>query len=152
MGTSNTKIEKDEVLHSIIGVKPQHPVRLTTHNVTIEVSHHFTETKIESDGVVFCYSYTITMSNHGSSTIELVDRHWIVLSGNEKSAEIKGPGVVGKHPLLGPGESFTYTSGTVINQPVGSMEGTYRFRVVGEERLISVPIPRFSLVCETMVH
>ena len=72
------------------------------------------------------FLYTITITNDGSETVQLLTRHWIITDGNGKVEEVRGPGVVGKQPILKPGESFEYTSGCPLTTPFGVMEGTYQ--------------------------
>jgi len=77
------------------------------------------------------FRYTITISNEGKETVQLLSRHWIITDGTGKVEEVKGPGVVGKQPVLKPGEAFEYTSGCPLPTPVGSMHGTYQMIVPG---------------------
>jgi ApaG protein len=107
----------------------------------------------ESDpqGSVFAFSYTITIENTGTETVQLLERHWLVLSADEQIAEVIGPGVVGVQPTLHGGEKFRYTSGAVIHDPVGSMHGSYTFRNNAGEKFV-VQIPRFELQYSAMVH
>jgi ApaG protein len=72
------------------------------------------------------FLYTVTISNEGSETAQLVTRHWIITDATGKVEEVRGPGVVGQQPTLAPGESFEYTSGSTLPTPFGVMEGTYQ--------------------------
>jgi ApaG protein len=74
----------------------------------------------------YVFSYTVHISNEGSQAAQLRTRHWIITDGNGKVEEVKGPGVVGQQPSLGPGEHFEYTSGCVLQTPRGEMRGTYQ--------------------------
>ncbi|MCB1615683.1 MAG: Co2+/Mg2+ efflux protein ApaG, partial [Pseudomonadales bacterium] len=83
---------------------------------------------IDEDIKEYAFSYTITISNHSDDTVQLISRHWIITDGNNHVEEVRGPGVVGKTPILEPGESFTYTSGALVKTPAGSsMKGSYQF-------------------------
>ena len=73
----------------------------------------------ENDRYIF--AYTITIRNIGEVPAQLVSRHWIITDGNNEIQEVRGLGVVGKQPLLQPGESFQYTSGSSLTTPIGSM-------------------------------
>ncbi len=124
---------------------------LVTENVRVTVEPAPAPESSDTFNRVFAFSYTITIENLSPRTVQLLERHWIVNSADVQVAEVIGPGVVGKQPVLKPGELFTYTSGTVINDPVGTMEGVYTFR--NEDRqLFEVRIPRFGLIYPVMVH
>jgi ApaG protein len=74
----------------------------------------------------YVFAYTIRLSNEGKETAQLKSRHWIITDGGGKVEEVRGPGVVGKQPVLKPGEEFEYTSGCVLGTPRGEMKGTYQ--------------------------
>ncbi len=74
----------------------------------------------------YVFAYTVRISNEGTEPAQLRTRHWIITDGSGKVEEVKGPGVVGKQPNLGPGEHFEYTSGCMLQTPRGSMQGTYQ--------------------------
>jgi ApaG protein len=74
----------------------------------------------------YVFAYTITISNESPRTAQLRTRHWIITDGRGTIEEVRGDGVVGEQPRLAPGQSFQYTSGCVLNTPIGTMHGTYR--------------------------
>ncbi len=74
----------------------------------------------------YVFAYTIRVENQGDASAQLVSRHWIITDASGKVEEVRGPGVVGKQPLLRSGESFEYTSGCVLETPRGEMRGTYQ--------------------------
>jgi ApaG protein len=74
----------------------------------------------------FAFAYTVTIANEGGDTAQLLRRHWIITDGDGNVEEVEGEGVVGEQPILGPGESFEYTSWCQLATPSGSMHGTYR--------------------------
>ena len=88
-------------------------------------SQFLPEQSSESDDR-YVFAYTITISNEGARTAQLKTRHWIITDGRGTVEEVRGDGVVGEQPRLTPGQSFQYTSGCVLNTPVGTMHGTYR--------------------------
>lgn len=94
---------------------------------------------------VFVFAYTIRIENLSEQIVQLLERHWVIESADEKIGDVTGSGVVGVQPVLEPGKHFEYTSSTVINDPVGSMKGTYIFSRK-EGGFFTVQIPRFSLV------
>lgn len=99
----------------------------------------------------YVYSYTITIANNSNVPAQLVSRHWRIIDANEKLQEVQGMGVVGEQPYLKPGESYTYTSGVIIETETGIMEGTYHMRT-DEGAMFNAPIPTFALVPPHAVH
>ena len=79
----------------------------------------------------YAFAYTVTITNVGNVSAQLITRHWIITDANNHVQEVKGLGVVGAQPLLQPNQSFEYTSGTLLATPVGSMRGTYK--IVAED-------------------
>lgn len=104
---------------------------------------------VEEDRYVF--SYTIKISNTGTIASQLISRHWIVTCEDGSSQEVKGLGVVGEQPLLRPGDSFEYTSGTAISSAVGSMKGTYQM-AAEDGHHFDVSIPEFFLSVPRTLH
>jgi ApaG protein len=90
------------------------------------------------------FLYTIRLTNEGRETVQLLSRHWIITDALGEVMEVKGPGVVGKQPVLEPGQSFEYTSGCELTTPFGSMKGTYRMETDQKEPF-DVQIPQFTL-------
>jgi ApaG protein len=99
----------------------------------------------------YVFSYTITISNTGNVSAQLVSRHWIITDANGKVLEVKGLGVVGQQPLLKPGESFEYTSGTHLETAVGTMHGTYQM-IAEDGQQFDAPIPSFTLSVPRILH
>lgn len=90
------------------------------------------------------FLYTVRLTNEGSETVQLISRHWIITDATGDVREVRGPGVVGKEPVLAPGESFEYTSGCDLNTPFGSMRGTYQM-ITSDRELFDLEIPTFML-------
>jgi ApaG protein len=99
----------------------------------------------------YVFAYTITISNTGTVPAQLVSRHWIITDANGKVLEVKGLGVVGQQPLLKPGESFEYTSGTHLETAVGTMHGTYQM-IAEDGKAFDAPIPSFTLSVPRVLH
>lgn len=108
--------------------------------VTVEPSY----VEAESGNGRYFWSYTINITNGGSQAVQVRSRHWRITDGNGRTEEVKGAGVVGKQPVLKPGESFSYTSGCPLSTPSGIMVGTYQVETDGGERF-NIAIPAFSL-------
>lgn len=114
------------------------------------VSEHLPD-QSQPDVNRFVFAYTVTIQNTGGMSARLLNRHWIVSDGNGKVQEVRGKGVVGEQPFLEPGQSFRYTSGTVIETPVGSMHGSYELEAEDGTRF-EAEIPPFSLATRTSLH
>ncbi len=99
----------------------------------------------------YAFAYTITLTNTGTVTAQLLSRHWIITDSDHHVQEVKGLGVVGQQPLLKPGESFEYTSGASIKTAVGTMRGSYQ--MLGEDgHVFEVEIPVFTLSVPRVLH
>jgi ApaG protein len=93
---------------------------------------------------VYTFAYTITISNVGSVPAQLISRYWLILDEDGVREEVRGLGVVGHQPLLKPGETFEYTSGTRLRTPTGTMHGSY-FCVAEDGERFEAEIPEFAL-------
>jgi ApaG protein len=99
----------------------------------------------------YTFSYTITIRNAGDVAAQLISRQWIITDSQGLVQEVRGLGVVGAQPLLQPGESFEYTSGTSIATPVGTMRGSYQMLAEDGERF-EAAIPEFTLSVPRVLH
>ena len=99
----------------------------------------------------YVFAYTITVTNTGAVAAQLISRHWIITDADHHVQEVRGLGVVGQQPLLKPGESFEYTSGTHLPTPVGTMRGTYQM-VAEDGSTFDAPIPPFTLSVPRILH
>ncbi len=99
----------------------------------------------------FVFAYTVTIRNPGNVTAQLISRHWIITDSLGLVQEVRGLGVVGAQPVLRPGESFEYSSGTSIATPVGTMRGSYQM-VAEDGTRFEAPIPEFTLSVPRVLH
>ena len=99
----------------------------------------------------FVFAYTISITNTGAVPATLLRRHWVITDANNKVQEVRGDGVVGEQPHLHPGQTFQYTSGAILETPVGCMEGTYDI-VADDGTEFASPIPVFNLSTPNMLH
>ena len=99
----------------------------------------------------YVFSYTVTITNNGSTSAKLLTRHWIITDGDGQTQEVKGDGVIGEQPHLKPGEGFQYTSGTFMNTPFGTMHGSYQMVSVAGEQF-NADIPSFQLSVPNTLH
>jgi ApaG protein len=92
----------------------------------------------------YVWAYHIRITNEGREQVQLLNRQWEITDAMGRRQQVKGSGVVGKQPVLKPGETFEYTSGTPLTTPSGIMVGTYQMESVTGEQFV-VDIPAFSL-------
>lgn len=121
-----------------------------TRDILVNVQTRFLENESEPDDQYFVWAYHIRITNESDKTVQLLSRHWVITDGLGRVQEVKGEGVVGEQPILGPGGSYSYTSGTPLSTPNGMMRGTYLMQSSGGERF-EIEIPLFSLDSEHAV-
>jgi ApaG protein len=97
-----------------------------TDGIRVNVQSHYVAEQSSPRDDRYVFAYTITISNESERTAQLRTRHWIITDGRGTVEEVRGDGVVGEQPRLQPGQSFQYTSGCVLNTPIGTMQGSYR--------------------------
>lgn len=122
-----------------------------THNIQIDVETTYIEEQSAPDSNRYVFAYTITIRNEGNKAAKLLTRHWIINDGNGKRQEVHGEGVVGEQPYLLPGDTFKYTSGTIIETPVGCMEGSYQM-LSDSGVAFDASIPAFTLSLPHTLH
>ena len=127
------------------------PSSTDKYNISVDVTVQYIEAQSAPDDERYVFSYTINILNKGSETAQLISRHWIITDAEGKTQEVKGPGVVGEHPFLKPGDDFTYTSGTIIPTPVGSMHGSYQMKA-GDGQIFDAEIRPFTLAKPRSLH
>ena len=117
---------------------------MAEHRIRIEVETSYLEDQSEPRDQRFVFSYTITIRNEGEVPARLTHRHWIITDANGKVQEVRGEGVVGEKPYLKPGQGFRYSSGAVLETPVGAMQGSYQM-IADDGLKFEAPIPAFRL-------
>ncbi len=121
------------------------------HQIQIDVRTSYLPGQSEPGQNRYVFAYTITITNAGSVPARLVTRHWIITDANEQKREVHGEGVVGEQPYLLPGTSFQYTSGTILETPVGTMQGSYQM-VADDGTAFDAEIPSFTLSIPRTLH
>jgi ApaG protein len=116
----------------------------TTRSITVSVEPTYLESESVPDKHLYVWAYRVSIMNAGEDVVQLKTRHWTITDGFGRVQEVQGPGVVGEQPVLGPGDTFEYTSGTPLPTPSGIMRGTYAM-ADGDGGLFDVEIPAFSL-------
>ena len=124
---------------------------LNNYNIQVTVGTQYIEAESNPDANRFVFAYTIKIKNKGDIAAKLLSRHWIITDANNRIQEVKGKGVIGEQPYLRPGESFEYTSGTMMETPVGSMQGTYQM-VADDQHHFDAIIEPFTLALPRMLN
>ena len=113
--------------------------------VTVEVRAQFLDDQSDPIQGRYVWAYTIRIHNGGRAVVQLLERSWEITDASGRTLRVHGEGVVGEQPVLEPGETFEYTSGTPLETPSGFMVGRYHFVDVDRDEPFDVPIPAFSL-------
>jgi len=120
-------------------------------NIKVSVDTAYLASQSDTDDDRYVFAYTVTIQNEGEVPAKLVTRHWVITDSNGKTQEVKGEGVVGEQPHLKPGEGFQYTSGTMLETPVGTMHGSYQM-VADDGTEFDAEIKVFTLSAPRVLH
>jgi ApaG protein len=121
------------------------------HHIAVSVKTNFIPGQSAPESNRYVFAYTVTITNAGSAPARLVTRHWIITDANNRTQEVRGEGVVGQQPYLPPGSTFEYTSGTILETPVGVMRGSYQM-VADDGTRFDAEIPAFTLSAPRTLH
>jgi len=121
------------------------------HKIRVDVETSYLDEQSDPRERRFVFSYTITIRNEGQVPARLLTRHWVITDANGKVEEVRGDGVVGEQPHIKPGEGFRYSSGAVLETPVGSMHGAYQM-VNDRGEKFDAPIAPFRLAVPGLLH
>jgi ApaG protein len=121
------------------------------HKISIEVETNYVDDQSEPRERRYVFTYTITIRNVGEVPAKLLTRHWVITDANGRVEELRGDGVVGEQPYLKPGQGFRYSSGAVLETPVGTMQGSYQM-IADDGATFDAPIPAFRLAMPGMLH
>ena len=119
--------------------------------ISVSATTQYLQDQSDESAERYVFSYTITIRNTGSVTAQLISRHWIITDGQGQVQEVRGLGVIGAQPVLRPGESHQYTSGTALATSVGTMRGSYQM-VAEDGTRFEAPIPEFTLSVPRVLH
>ncbi|WP_147195131.1 Co2+/Mg2+ efflux protein ApaG [Pantoea sp. MBD-2R] len=122
-----------------------------TPRVSINVQSVYIASQSDPEEERYVFAYTITIRNLGRTAAQLLGRYWLITNGNGRETEVQGEGVVGEQPLIQPGNEFQYTSGAVLETPMGTMQGHYEM-IDSEGEAFRVEIPVFRLAIPTQIH
>lgn len=121
------------------------------HAIQVVVATRFLEDQSIPEDDRYVFAYTIRIENAGDVPARLISRHWVITDANGKVQEVQGEGVVGEQPWLRPGESFEYTSGAVLETPLGTMHGTYEM-LADDGTRFDAQISPFTLSIPRTLH
>lgn len=121
-----------------------------TKGIRVHVTSHYSAEHSQPQNLWF-FLYTVKISNESADTVQLISRHWIITNAENQVEEVQGPGVIGKQPVLAPGESFEYTSGCPLTTPFGMMKGTYQM-VTADGDNFEIEVASFALTEPYTVH
>lgn len=121
------------------------------HGISVQVRSEYLAEPSNPSEKRYVFAYHIRIGNEGTRSARLLTRHWVITDAEAHVQEVRGDGVIGEQPMLAPGEFFEYTSGTVLETPVGSMHGSYGMIDEIGERFES-PIPAFTLAIPRVLN
>ncbi len=131
--------------------KPREHREPEPHAIEVEVEARYVIEQSKPETNRYVFAYEITLRNLGMMPARLQTRHWVITDANGKVEEVRGEGVVGEQPRLQPGESYSYTSGAILETQVGTMHGTYLFHA-DDGTDFEAPIPEFVLSVPRTLH
>ncbi len=123
----------------------------TTRGVHIEVESFYVDERSDAAQSYYFFAYRVRIRNVGEGRVKLISRHWVITDGDGRVEEVRGPGVVGEQPMLGPGQSFEYTSACPLGTEVGTMHGTYQM-VTEDQDPFDATIAPFTLAVPTALN
>ena len=122
-----------------------------TRNVRIQVQSFYVPERSQPEHDAYFFAYRVRISNEGTEGVQLLSRHWVITDGDENVQEVRGPGVVGEQPHLGPGQRFEYTSACPLRTVVGTMMGSYEMVTDTGERFDAESAP-FTLAVPSALN
>jgi len=123
----------------------------TNYQISVDVRTEYLADQSNPDGGRYAFAYHVTLRNQGTLAAQLISRHWIITDAEGEVQEVRGLGVVGEQPLLQPGQSYEYTSGSTFATPVGTMRGSYQMTAEDGTRF-DAEIPEFILSMPRVLH
>lgn len=99
----------------------------------------------------YAFAYHVQIHNTGRQSVQLLNRYWLITDGNGKTTEVRGPGVIGEQPVIAAGKKYQYTSGAILQTPVGTMQGYYEMQDANDTPF-QAPIEVFTLAVPNLVN
>ncbi|WP_166424174.1 Co2+/Mg2+ efflux protein ApaG [Paraglaciecola sp. 20A4] len=122
-----------------------------SNKINITVNTQYLTDHPANDADKFAFAYEINIANNSDENVQLINRYWLIIDGNGKQTEVEGAGVVGEQPYIENGTSFQYSSGAVLDTPVGSMQGYYEMQDK-DGAIFRVPINIFRLAVPHLIN
>lgn len=124
---------------------------MSINQVRVEATAEYLPEQSMPDNQQYVFAYHVKIHNEGTQTAQLISRHWVMTNGDKKTQELRGMGVIGVQPHIEPGETYQYSSGTVLDTVVGTMQGNYQMQAE-DGTLFNAVIPAFSLAVPNQLH
>ncbi|GAB2181424.1 Co2+/Mg2+ efflux protein ApaG [Denitratisoma sp. agr-D3] len=121
------------------------------YRIAVSVRSEYLADQSDPEGERYVFAYHVTLRNEGTVAAQLISRHWIITDADGQVQEVRGQGVVGAQPLLQPGQSYEYSSGSTFATPVGTMKGSYQMTAADGTRF-DAEIPEFILSMPRVLH
>ena len=121
------------------------------HNIQVSVDTEFLADQSDPDSLRWVFAYHITIRNEGTVSARLLTRHWVITDGEERVQEVHGEGVIGEQPHIAPCQTFSYTSGAILETEVGSMRGSYQM-IAEDGTHFDAKVPMFTLAVPHALH
>jgi len=119
--------------------------------VCVQVQSVYIEAQSSPEDERYVFAYTVTIRNLGRGSVQLLGRYWLITNAHGRETEVQGEGVVGVQPHIAPGNEYQYTSGAVLETPLGTMQGHYEM-IDAEGNPFSIDIPVFRLAVPALIH
>ncbi len=116
-----------------------------TEGIRVNVISRFIEQESVAQSVRYVFAYQIEIKNESTEVVQLIAREWNIIDGYGQHSIVKGEGVVGRKPVIAPGESYKYVSGTHFQTPIGKMHGHYKMKRFSDNELMNIIIPEFVM-------
>ncbi|RZL89132.1 MAG: Co2+/Mg2+ efflux protein ApaG [Variovorax sp.] len=117
---------------------------MSSYPMSVQIEPRYLPDQSSPEERIYTFAYSVSVTNNGKVAAQLIARHWVITDAAGQTQEVDGLGVIGKQPLLAPGETFRYTSGCRLQAPSGTMHGSF-FIVTERGERFDVPIPMFAL-------
>jgi ApaG protein len=119
--------------------------------VCVQVQSVYIESQSAPELERYVFAYTVTIRNLGRTPVQLLGRYWLITNGNGRETEVQGEGIVGVQPHIDAGDEYQYTSGAVLETPLGTMQGHYEM-IDAKGNAFRIAIPVFRLAVPTLIH
>jgi len=120
----------------------------TTEGITIRIASYYEEGSSRPLNQYFAFSYVVEIQNDSAFEVQLLRRYWLIRDANSDIKEVEGVGVIGKQPIIKPGEMHHYSSWSPLATPIGKMTGYYTMKRLMDSSLFKAYIPEFQLIAD----